>query len=204
MQQPLSVADAARKYREEKAEKEKNGAQPKTVYTNEGILPKGGANALGIAPIANPVQPAGGAAAQRASGSESGPGYADAVLRLNEAWAQTDAIALVDRETLVSTILNGNNSDFPGKAQWEARLMAGRDYYVSHSRQLIVAMRQLMGEAKKLEDAAPDLPESDPRVQTVMNKVKALSRDAQKSADDFKRLVEEGKELAKQAQARRN
>ena len=31
-----------------------------------------------------------------------------------------------------------------------------------------------MGEAKKLEDAAPDLPESDPRVQTVMNKVKAF------------------------------
>ena len=203
-QQSLSLADAARKYREEKAEKEKNGSTPTKVYTNEGVLPNSGANALGIGPIPSTTHAIGGGTGRGGQGSASSQAEGMASLENAEAKLDTalnviDALSVVDRETMVNTILKGDTADFPGRKQWEDRLMAGRDYYVVHGRQLIQGMKQLLANMKALALAEPNVSENDPRVLSFMRKVQAGYTDAQKTADDFKRLVEEGPALAKQA-----
>jgi hypothetical protein len=200
-QAPPSLGDVARKAREEKAAREKNGTEPKKVYSNEGVIPTGGMNPLGTEPIGNPAQPLSGGAGRGGSGSGTSPaeGLAsveNADAKLDNALTIINSLAGVDRATMVSTILKGNNSNFPGRKQWEDRLMAGRDYYVVHGRQLILEMKRLLAEAKQLALTEPNLNENDPRLQTLMRKVKEGYADAQKTADDFKKLVEEGPLLA--------
>jgi hypothetical protein len=202
-QQPPSLGDVARKVREEKAAKEKSGAHPGTLYTNEGILPTGGANALGMGPAPNSTQLVGGGSGRGGAGSGTSPeealaGLENAQAKLDNALVIINSLAEVDRATMVNTILKENNSDFPGRAQWEERLMAGRDYYVRHGRQLILEMKQLLANAKALAISEPNVSENDPRVQMLMRKIREGYSDAQKTADDFKKLVEEGLSLAKQ------
>jgi hypothetical protein len=177
------------------------------LYTNEGILPKGGANALGFGPAPSSSQPLGAGTGKGAQGTTPAEALAsldNAQVKLDRALEVIDAVAAADRATFVSTILEGNNSDFPGRKQWEDRLMAGRDYYVSHGRQLIQMMKQLMAYAKSMAINEPNVSESDARVLTLMKRVKEGYEDAQKTADDFKRLVEEGPALAKQYRARQD
>jgi hypothetical protein len=200
---PPSLGDVARKAREEKAAREKNGTEAKKVYSNEGVIPTSGANPFGTAPIGNPSQPPAGAAGRGGSTSGTTPaeGLAsveNAEAKLDTALAVINSLSQLDRATMVSTILKGNNSDFPGRRLWEDRLMVGRDYYVSHGRQLIVEMKQLLEQTKQMALTEPNVSENDPRVQSLVKKVKDGYADAQKTADDFKRLVEEGLTLAKQ------
>jgi hypothetical protein len=209
-QQPLSVADAARKYREEKAAKEKTAAPPTRVYTNEGVLPKPGANALGITPIPIPTQSAGSRAGRggAAPGPETSQADAQASMekaeeKLDKALEVINAVAAVDRATLVNAILKDNNIDFPERKQWEDRLMAGRDYYVMHGRQVIFGMKQLLVEARQLSETDPNMREDDPKLQSFMRRSKDGYNDAQKTAADFQHLMEEGQALAKQALERR-
>jgi hypothetical protein len=206
-QQPASLADVARKYREEKAAKEKSGAPQGVVYTNEGVLPKGAGDAFGFwtPPSGNPASGTGAKkGAQRSISAEDMASLDKAEGKLDQAMQVLNSLAAVDRATLAYAVLEGNNADFPGRKQWEDRLMAGRDYYVSHGRQLIQMMSQSMAYAKSLATAEPDLTESDPRVQALMARMKALTTDSQKTGEDFKRLVEEGQALAKRYQARQN
>ena len=203
-QQPPSLGDVARKYREEKAEREKNSSQPGVVYTNEGILPVGGANALGMGAAANAAQPGRDVAGRSGSASDPLTGYAGVVATLDSSMAKINALAAADRAALISAVLKENNVDFPGRKQWENRLMQSRDYYVAHARQLIDQMRELMAQAKALHDAEPNLSEDDPRVQSLMSKIREVTNAAQPLANDFKSVVELGQALAKQAQARGN
>jgi len=192
-----SLGDVARKYREEKAEKEKNGAPQGALYTNEGVIPKGGANALGIAPVAKPNQSVGGAAGRGGAGAT--PSFDTMMASLDTAMAQMNELAALDRATLVGAILKDNNVDFPGRADWEARLMAGRDAYVARGRQLNQAMKELLTQANALHDANPNLKDDDPRVKQLMNMVTQVTADAKKTGDDFQNLMDEGRVKAKVA-----
>jgi hypothetical protein len=200
---PPSLGDVARKAREEKAAREKNGTEAKKVFSNEGVIPTNGSNPFGTVPVGNSSQLSAGSAGR--GGSTSGTTPAEGLASVENAEAKLDtaltvinSLAQLDRATMVNTILKGNNSDFPGRRLWEDRLMAGRDHYVSHGRQLIVEMKQLLEQAKQMALTEPNVSENDTRVQSLMKKVKDGYADAQKTADDFKRLVEEGLTLAKQ------
>ena len=121
----------------------------------------------------------------------------NAQVKLYKALAVINGLAEWDRATMVSTILKGNNTDFPGRKQWEDRLMTGKDYYVTHGRQLILEMKQLLAEAKQMALTEPNISENDPRVQSLMRRMAEGYQDSQKTAEDFKKLVEEGMSLAR-------
>lgn len=195
-QQPASLADVARKYREEKAAKEKSGAPQGALYTNEGVIPRDGTNALGMAPAARPNQSVGSAGR---GGAAAPPSYDSMMASLDTAMTQMNTLAAADRATLVNAILKDNNVNFPGRDDWEARLMAGRDYYVAHGRQLNKGMRELLTQAEALHDSNPNLPDSDPRVMQLMNLVTRVTAEAKKAGDDFQNLMDEGRMKAKLA-----
>jgi hypothetical protein len=202
---PASLGDVARKYRDEKAVKEKNGAQPGTLYTNEGVIPKGGSNALGMGPVANATRPAGrGTGAGAGAGSSSTPNFANTIASLDDAFAKINELAALDRATLVKAVLGEDDVDFPGRAEWEVRLMAGRDRYVAQGRQLNRGMKQLLMQAKALEDSNPNMGDDDPRAKSMMNMVSQATAEAKKTSDDFQGLMDQGRALAKQALGRGN
>jgi hypothetical protein len=200
-QQPVSLADAARKYREEKAAKEKNGAPQGTLYTNEGVIPKSGTNVLGMAPVPRPNQSTGNAAGRGGAGKAPATGFEGTIASLDEAYAQITSLEKLDRATLVNAVLIDNNADFPGRAEWEARLMAGRDFYVSHGKDLNRGMKDLLLQAKALKDGDPEIKDDDPRVQSLMSMVTQVTAEAKKTGDDFQRLMDEGRARARQAKA---
>jgi len=185
---PPSLGDVARKNREEKAAREKNNPSTKTTFTNDDLFSGKGGGLYGV-----------GAAP---SGSSAGPlGYADAMASLNFALRALDMLDGIDSATLIKNATNGNTADFPGRREWEARLVSARRYYVDHGREMMNGLKSLMLEAKTLHDTQPDLPESDPRVQALEAKLKAANIEATKVANDFRTLIQEGRDKATQASA---
>jgi hypothetical protein len=193
------MADVARKYREEKAAKEKNGDPQGTLYTNEGVIPKSGTNALGMAPAVRTNQSTGSAAGRGAAGKAPATGFESTIASLDDALAQINSLAALDRATLVNSVLKDNDVDFPGRADWEMRLMAGRDVYVSHGRELNRGMKQVLLQAKALEDSNPSIKDDDPRLQSLMDLVTRITAEAKRTSDDFQNLMDEGRARAKQA-----
>ena len=131
-------------------------------------------------------------------------GYEGAVGVLDEALSKINALGATDRAALVKIVLKDNDIDFPGRVQWEERLMAGRDTYVTYCRRLNRAMKQLLAQAKALHEANPDMKEDDPRALSLVTNFNEISQEAQRLDSDFQKLLDEGPALAKQAQGKKN
>src|ERR1700722_16421972 len=122
---PPSLGDVARKYREERSAKEKNQATPKNTFTNDGLMSgkSGGLLGAGVPTIAG----SGG------TGSE----FSDAFAKMDEATEQLDALGALDHATLFKNATQGITVDFPGRKDWEDRMVVARQNYVSHGKELI-------------------------------------------------------------------
>jgi hypothetical protein len=180
---PPSLGDVARKNREDKAAQNKTQATSKNTFTNDGLV-SGKGGLLGAS--APDVVASGG----------SGSAFNDAIAKLDEAMQRLDLLGSLDHANLFSIATGGASVDFPGRKGWEDRMLAARQNYVVHGKELIQGSKTLMLQAKALHDAQPNLPANDPRVQSFEAKLRANMEAADKLEAEFKAVAMEGHDRA--------
>ena len=181
-----SLADVARQTRKDK---EKNASRPKTVITNEGLPSSSGLAGL--------------TAAEQGASPNSGTGdpLAQARAGFDQAQSELNKLDGMDRATLAKTVLRDNDIQFPNRRSWEDRLFAAKNHYVSHGRELIVELQQILGELQSLKQAqdGAKLSSSDPRAQQMKQRLQQIVQDAAATEQSYRAIVLEGQDLAKQA-----
>jgi hypothetical protein len=184
-----SLGDLARQAQKDK-DKDKASKPSAKVLTNDD-LPSGstgGATALGGGFGQFALQPAG-------SKPGADPTPAEKLNTLEAFLSQVDSM---DRATLVRSVLNGKDTDFPGRAKWEDRLVAAKEAYVKQSRELIQTARQILAGADGLKGAQDP---NDPRVKEMSAKLQNLVRDAVRTDSSLQAVIIEGRDLAAQPAA---
>jgi hypothetical protein len=186
-----SLGDVARQNRKDK---EKNATTtPKTVVTDENLSSGNDLGGLGVSDLGEP-------------NGDGKPGSLESGLAgLSRAEVVLNKLEPLDRASLARVVLGGNDADFPNRSVWEAKLFAAKQAYVSHSRQLIQQMRQLiaMAQALKTEQGGQGkVNADDPRAQEVIRKSQILMQDALRTESAFQAVVLEGQDLAKQGTPR--
>jgi hypothetical protein len=187
-----SLGDVARQAQAQK-DKDKDKAKPaaKKVFTNDdfasgsgsGSSPTSAGSGHAVQPAAQAGAPGKPAAAAPALGSGS---PAEQLGQLGSLLGQLDSL---DRATLAKNVLQGNDTDFPGRSQWEDRLFAAKQAFVSQEREIMKKASLLEGSSK----GAPDMQnQNDPQLDQLM-------QEAQQSSAAFQALANEGKQLASQS-----
>jgi hypothetical protein len=105
----------------------------------------------------------------------------------------------MDRATLSKLALHGANPDFPGHENWENRLFAAKQVYVSSGLDIIQRARQLWGSAQALKNTQANA--DDPRVKELTENLKGIVSEAVRSDAAFLAVIMEGRDLARQATA---
>ncbi len=113
----------------------------------------------------------------------------------NRCWTKLDSL---DRATLASNVLEGNTSNFPGRARWEEQLFAAKQDFVSENRDVLQKMRQLDASAEGLKDVQDP---NDPRAKSMSAKLQELMQESQHASAAFQAVIAEGKDLAAQGDA---
>jgi hypothetical protein len=180
-----SLGDVARQNRKDK--EAKKAAAAKTVVTDE-TLPSGKA-AGGFSDLSG------------SRGSAGGDPIAKGNASLDQVEGTLDKLAPMDRTTLAKAALLDNDVEFPNRRAWEGKLYAAKEEYVTHGRELVREMRQLMGEVQsvKAQKEQGTLNSNDPRVQELVHKLQELMQDAMRTDSAYQSVVMEGWDLAKQA-----
>lgn len=179
-----SLGDVARAARKEK---EKNAAKPKTVITDD-TLPSGkGLSGLGDL--------------GSSQGSGGGDALAKALAKVDEAEAGLKLLDGLDRSTLAKAVLLDNDVDFPNRRNWEDKLHAAKERYVSHERELIVELKQIVSQVQSMQagQGKQKLSPDDPRAQQMKTRLMDIIQDAIRTEQDYRGVVMEGWDLAKQA-----
>jgi len=180
-----SLADVARQARKDR---EKNAAKPKTVVTDENLPSKSGLSGLSAADLGG------------SQGSGSSDQMAKAAARLAEAETGLDKLNKLDRVTLAKAVLLDHDVDFPNRRNWEDRLYAGKERYVSHERELIAELKQIMDQVHSMSSpGASRLDPNDPRAQQLKNRLMDIIQDAVRTEQVYRAVVMEGWDIAKQA-----
>src|SRR5260370_16832208 len=135
-----SVGDVARQARKDK---EKNKAQAKTVITDDTLPSSKGLGGLAASDLGS----------SQGSG-DAGSAMARALDRVNEAEANLKKLDALDRATLAKAVLLDNDVDFPNRRNWEDRLFASKEHSVSHRRDLIEDLKQMVADARA-QQASP-------------------------------------------------
>lgn len=179
-----SLGDVARAARKEK---EKNAAKPKAVITDD-TLPSGkGLSGLG----------------DLGSSQSSGGGdaMAKALARIEEAEDSLKQLDALDRSTLAKAVLLDNDVDFPNRRSWEDKLYAAKERYVSHERQLVVELKQIVDQVQSMQASQGNqkLNPDDPRAHQMLLRVQEIIQDAVRTEQTYRAIVMEGWDLAKQA-----
>ena len=177
-----SLADVARQARKDK---EKNSTKPNRVITDENMPSSKGLTALA------------GDLGGSQSGADSG-GMAKALAKVAEAEAGLRQMASLDRATLAKGVLLDNDVDFPNRRAWEDKLYAAKEHYVSHEGQLITEMKQIVAQVQSLQGQGK-LDPKDPRAQQMKARLAEIVQDAIRTEQDYRAVVMEGWDLAKQA-----
>jgi hypothetical protein len=180
-----SLGDLARQ-----AQKDKASKPAAKVLTNDDVSSgSGGGSAL--------LDGSAGQGAQMTAGSKP-----DAVTspaeKLSKLEAILDQVESLDRATLVRTALEGKDSDFPGRAKWEERLLAAKQAYVTQARDEVQKAREIVASADSLKGVQDP---NDPRVKDVKAKLQSLVREAVQTESAFQAVMMEGRDLAAQAAA---
>jgi hypothetical protein len=186
-QQP-SLGDVARQARKDK---EKN-TTPKTVITDESLPSSKTVGGLGL-PDLGDAKPA-------ATAGSTDP-VAEGWAGLERAQAALNKLEPMDRATLAKAALQGNNVDFPNRRNWEERLFSAKQVYVSHSRELVGEMKQLLEAGQSLHSQG-SVASDDPRVEQLTSVGQRVLQDATQTEASFKAIILEGQDLAKQAKPR--
>ena len=181
--QPPSLAEVARQTRKAKEEKEKASGAPKIVVSDDSLV-SSSSNRLAF------EQPPDA----KASGSDA---LANAEKQFERAEQILDRLEPLDKTTLARAALLNQPVDFPGRANWEDRLYAAKQYYVSHCRDLVRQAREFIANAQALK--ASGASENDPRVQDLFHRALQIMRDASLTDADFEAVVLQGQDMAKQA-----
>lgn len=182
---PPSLGDVARQARKDK---EKNANKPKTIITDDALASNKSLSGLGDL---GSTQPAGDSAA-----------LSKALSRLEEAESQLNKLDALDRATLAKAVLMDNDVDFPSRRNWEDRLYTEKQHYVSHERELIVEVKKAAAQVEswKASQGPQKLDPNDPRVQQLKSRVAEIIQDALHTEQDYRAVVMEGWDLAKQVQ----
>jgi len=175
-----SLGDIARQ-----AQKDKANKPPAKVITNDDVSSGSGgiSSALG-AGLSQPARP--GAADK----PEAGQSPLDGLDKLQSVLDQLDTL---DRATLVSNVLKGNTTNFPGRTKWEEKLFAAKQTFVAQSRDVLQKARQLEATAEGMKDVQDP---NDPRAKMVAARLQQLIQESQQASSAFQAVIEEGKDLA--------
>lgn len=177
-----SLADVARQARKDR---EKNATKPKTVITDEN-MPSG----KGLTGLSGDFGPSQG-------GVDSGA-MDKAMAKVAEAEAGLRKLESLDRSTLAKAILLDNDVDFPNRRAWEDKLYAAKEHYVSHEGELIVEMKQILAQVQSWQSQGK-LDPKDPRAQQTKTRLVEIVQDAVRTEQDYRAVVMEGWDMAKQA-----
>ena len=187
-----SLGDLARQ-----AQKQKAKEPAKKVFTNDDLSSgsSSGAAAASSAPAA-PAAPAGHAATAApalTSKPSAAPSPEQAAGNLEAVINQIDSL---DRAALVKNALQGVDTNFPGRDIWEQRLVAAKQIYVAHGRDLLQYAKQIQAAAETLKGVQDP---NDPRVKDLANRLQVLVQEGTRLDSAFQAVILEGRDLAGQA-----
>src|SRR6266852_4629044 len=153
-----SLGDVARQARKDK---EKNNAPSKKVITDDSLPSSKGLSGAALGDLSSTQSSDGGSATARA------------LAKLEQAEAALDKLAPLDRATLAKAALLDNDVDFPNRRNWEGKLFAAKEHYVSHGRELIGELKQIVADARA-QQASPGgqgkMSPDDPRAKEMIRK----------------------------------
>jgi hypothetical protein len=109
-----------------------------------------------------------------------------------------DQLASLDKASLATDVLEGNDSNFPGRAQWEAKLFAAKEKFVAQTKGILQKAQQLTASSEGIKDVQDP---NDSRVKSLGAKLDQLVQEAQQDSSAFQAVVAEGKALAAQPDA---
>jgi len=181
-----SLGDVARAARKDK---EKNNAKPKTVITDDTLPSSKGLGGLSLGDLGSSQSSGGGNA------------LAQAMARVDEAEAGLKQMDALDRATLAKAVLLDNDVDFPNRRNWEDKLYAAKDHYVSRERELIVELKQIVAQVQSMQasQGKQKLNPEDPQAQQMLRRLQEIIQDAVRTEQRYRAVVMEGWDLAKQA-----
>jgi len=181
-----SLGDVARSARKDK---EKNNAKPKTVITDDTLPSSKGLGGLSLGDLGS-TQSAGG-----------GDAMAKALAKVEEAETALKQLDALDRATLAKAVLLDNDVDFPNRRNWEDKLYAAKEHYVSHERELIVELKQIVVQVQSMQasQGKQKLNPEDPQAQQMLRRIQEIIEDSLRTEQAYRAVVMEGWDLAKQA-----
>ena len=177
-----SLGDIARQARKDK---EKNAAKPKTVITDENLPSSKGLGGLGDL--------------GSSQGGVDSNAMAKALAKVEEAEAGLRQLQSLDRTTLAKAVLLDNDVDFPNRRAWEDKLFAAKEHYVSHEGELVAELKQIVSQVQSRQGSQGKLDPNDPRAQQMKSRLMEIVQDALRTEQDYRAVVMEGWDLAKQA-----
>jgi hypothetical protein len=182
-----SLGDIARQAQKDK-DKDKANKPAAKVITNDDVpaASRGASVPGGAGPGRAPTQ----AGTAVDSGEVTSPAQGFEKLQ-----SMLDEMDSMDRSTLSGFVLEGNNSNFPGRAKWEGELFAAKQNFVSQDRAILLKLRQLEDSASGLKGVEDP---NDPRVKSFGAKLDQLVQSSQQNSAAFQAIIAEGKELAGQ------
>jgi len=178
-----SLGDLARQ-----AQKDKGNARAKKVFTNDDFSssPVFGSpqRSPGLQDIVQPGDPG-------KPGTAASP--SDQLERMGSLLKQLDSL---DRATLAKNVLQGADTDFPGRSSWEEQLFAAKQVFVAQGRDVMKKANQLEASAKGVQDMQNP---NDLRAKDLNNRLQQLMQEAVRAGAAFQAVVAEGKDLASQS-----
>jgi hypothetical protein len=174
-----SLGDLARQLQKEKG----NTPGTKTI-TNDDIPSASAPSSSAIGEVSNSRVP--GKPGPSANPSEE-------LARIESMLSKIDSL---DRATLAKAVLEGVDSNFPGRSQWEQKMYAAKLVYVAQGRELMQKAKQLQASAQSLQGGRDP---NDPRVKDLTNRLKELVRDGVRADATFQAVILEGRDLASQS-----
>jgi hypothetical protein len=115
---------------------------------------------------------------------------------LEKIQSMLDGLSSLDRAALANNVLDGNTSNFAGRADWEAKMFAAKQAFVAENRTVLEKMRQLQASSAELKDVQDP---NDPRLKSISAKLQELVQASQQYGAAFQAVVTEGKDLAAQS-----
>jgi hypothetical protein len=181
-----SLGDLARQ-----AQKNKANAPAKKVLTNDDLSSGSSSGAVlapsGLGAIAAPAAPAAVGKPTAPTSPEQAAGQLEALI---------NKIDALDRTELVKGALQGVDTDFPGRSEWEQKLASAKQIYVARGRELLQRAEQLQATAEALKGIQDP---NDRRVKDLTNRMQGLVQDGKNLDAAFQVVILEGRDLAGQA-----
>ena len=180
-----SLGDVARQ-----AQKDKANKPTAKVFTNDD-MPSVGSG------LSSTSGGGSGRVAQPGAGGDAG-GIQSPAEGLEKLQSSLDHLASLDRASLASDVLEGNDSNFPGRAQWEEKLFSSKEKFVAQTRATLQKAKQITASSEAIKNVQDP---NDPRVKSLGAKLDQMVQEAQQNSSVFQAVVTEGKTLAAQSAA---